>query len=81
MARIKIPRVHQGLRWVYVGCKVRFDPVACVSVSSAPDYHDTEVIGTVTYINYPHKWFLVEHGSLRTCFKFSDVGLAVVVCG
>lgn len=81
MARIKIPRVRRGGQWVDVGSKVRFDPIACVSISSAPDFHDEEVTGTVTYVNYPHKWFLVQYGELRTSFKFADVGLAVVVCG
>lgn len=81
MARKRIPRVHQGVRWVEIGSKVRFDPLACILTSSACDFHEEKAIGTVVYINNPHKWFLVEYGSLRTSFKFSDVGLAVVVCG
>ena len=81
MARKRIPRVHQGLLWVDIGSKVRFDPMSCISTSSACDIREEKVTGTVVYINYPHKWFLVEYGELRTSFKFSEVGLAVVVCG
>ena len=81
MAKRRIPRVVQGARRVDVGTLVAFDPLACISTSSACDYHDEKTTGTVVYINKPHKWFLVEYGELRTSFKFSEIGLAVVVCG
>jgi hypothetical protein len=81
MPRKRIPRVHQGVRWVEIGSKVRFDPLSCLACSSVSDIREEKVTGTVSYINHRHKWFLVEYGELRTCFKFSDVGLAVIVCG
>ena len=81
MARKKIPRVRKGVLWVDIGTKVRFDPLACILTSSACDFHEETVVGTVVYINKAHKWFLVEYDSLRTSFKFADVGLAVTVCG
>jgi hypothetical protein len=43
------------------------------------------VTGTVTYINEPNSWFLVEYevngNKLRSGFKFWDIGHSVRVCG
>lgn len=81
MPRKRIPRVHQGNRWVEEGVKVKFDPFYYILSFGSSDVKGNKVIGTVVYVNKPHKWFLVEYGNLRTSFKFADVGLEVVVCG
>lgn len=38
------------------------------------------VTGVITYINKPHRWFMVEYGdssAQRACFSFCDIGQAV----
>lgn len=46
---------------------------------------DRLITGVVTYVNQPHKWFLVEYPGvdrkLRIGFKFCDIGQLVCVCG
>jgi hypothetical protein len=43
------------------------------------------VTGTVTYVNEPNEWFLVEYeangNKLHVGFKFWDIGHSVRVCG
>lgn len=82
MPRKRIPKIHQGIRWVEEGVRVRFDPFYHIQSFGSSDVKGNQVTETVVYVNRAHKWFSVEYGcGLRTSFKFSDVGLEVVVCG
>lgn len=64
---------------VHVGQKVRFNPFATIKDSIAQ--FRVTVIGTVVWINEPHKWFLVQYGNnQRTSFKFSEIGQNVHIC-
>ena len=82
MPRRRANKRTHGVRWVEEGVKVRFDPFDYIQSFGSSDYKGREVIGTVVYVNAPHKWFSVEYGNgLRTSFKFHEVGRAVVVCG
>jgi hypothetical protein len=69
-------------RWVDVGTRVRFDPFHYIQSFGESEHKCGKVVGTVVYVNRPRKWFLVEYGNnLRTCFKFYEVGLAVMLVG
>lgn len=66
---------------IEVGQTVRFDPFEDITGFGANDNRGNYVTGTVVMVNKPHKWFSVEHGNLRTSFKFSQIGREVKVCG
>lgn len=65
-----------------VGQKVRFIPLKDVRVFGFED-DGSEKTGVITYINIPHRWFLVEYDGigckLRSGYKFTDVGLTVFI--
>ena len=65
-----------------VGQKVRFIPLKDVRVFGFED-DKSEKTGVITYINVPHRWFLVEYDGvgckLRSGYKFSDIGLTVFI--
>ena len=65
-----------------IGQQVRFVPLKDVRVFGFEDDH-SEKIGVVSYINIPHKWFLVEYDGigckLRSGYKFCDIGLYVFI--
>lgn len=71
---------------IKIGQKVKFDPLRDINIVGARDRLDgklNKVVGTITYINAPHRWFSVEYGDkkkgyhLRTSFKFDDYGTKV----
>ena len=64
---------------IKVGQKVRFDPFKEVTGFGSNDNRGNYVTGTVVSVNVPHKWFSVEYGepTMRTSFKFCDIGKAV----
>lgn len=64
---------------IYVGQKVRFDPFESIHGFGVADFR-VEVVGTVVSVNYKHRWFLVQHGELRTSFNFCDIGDSVKIC-
>ena len=65
-----------------IGQKVRFSPLKDVRVFGFED-DKSEKTGVITYINVPHRWFLVEYDGLgcklRSGYKFSDIGLTVFI--
>ena len=67
-----------------IGQKVRFIPLKDVRVFGFED-DKSEKTGVITYINVPHRWFLVEYDGLgcklRSGYKFSDIGLTVFING
>lgn len=67
---------------IEVGQKVRFIPLKDVRVFGLED-DNKEKIGVITYINVPHKWFLVEYDGigckLRSGYKFCDIGATVFI--
>lgn len=73
---------------IEVGQKVQFDPVRGHKgfvPKKEKNAKPKMVIGTVVYVNKPHKWFTAEYTAggtkLRTAFKFWDIGKEVTVCG
>lgn len=71
---------------IKIGQKVKFDPLRDISIMGVLDRRTAKfdkVVGTITYINVPHRWFSVEYGDkkkgyhLRTSFKFDDYGTKV----
>ena len=64
---------------IQVGQRVRFDPFAAVRNSC--ERITATTVGTVVWINAPHKWFLVQYGNnQRISFKFSEIGQNVHLC-
>ncbi len=64
---------------IKIGQHVKFDPIRDVGGQGSWDASQS-VIGTIVYINEPHKWFLVSYGEdLRAGFKFCDIGEEVTV--
>ena len=64
---------------IEIGQKVEFRPFWDVK-GFAKNLHENDIVtGTVVYVNYPHKWFLVEYGEkkVRTSFKFWELGAEV----
>lgn len=70
---------------IELGQKVKFDSTREVKGLHSRNTEKNIVTGTVAYINVENKWFLVEYichdATLRTAFKFSDIGEAVTICG
>lgn len=68
---------------VVVGQVVEFDPLAHCDGNGAEFYKGDVVLGEVVYVNYKHRWFLVEYGenNAKTSFNFADIGTAVTVIG
>lgn len=69
-----------------IDMKVRFVPSFRDSTVMTPEERkEATVTGTVVYINYEHKMFMVEfedNGAVfKESFKFSDCGKTVTVCG
>lgn len=64
---------------IKVGQKVRFDAFQCIK--SSVDKIKQETVGTVVYVNEPHKWFSVQYcENQRTSFKFFEIGERVHIC-
>ena len=68
------------------GMKVRFVP--CFDIRRTDDMAEIRsktVTGTISYINWEHKMFLVEYPSggttQRESFKFWQIGSEVQLCG
>lgn len=68
---------------IAVGQKVKVDPLRDITMFGQKDRRGCNkdendyFNGVVTYVNAPHRWFLVEYGDklkLRTGFKFDDIG-------
>lgn len=66
---------------IEVGQKVQFDQFDYIQSTFAEAIKGHLVVGTVAYVNKPHKWFSVEYGNLRTSYKFSQIGTDVMLCG
>lgn len=50
---------------IKIGQKVKFDPLRDISIMGVLDRRTAkfdQVVGTITYINAPHRWFSVEYG-------------------
>ena len=62
--------------------KVKFDPFKGIR-SYGVAVGDIEVVGTVVYINFTHRWFEVSYppadGNVKTSFKFDEVGKNVFI--
>ena len=64
---------------IQVGQKVRFD--ALYGCKQSIEKITAFTIGTVVYVNEPHKWFSVRYGgNQRTSFKFTEIGQEVKLC-
>ena len=64
---------------IQVGQKVRFD--ALYGCKQSIDKITAYTIGTVVYVNEPHKCFSVQYGDdQRTSFKFTEIGQNVTLC-
>ena len=64
---------------IQVGQKVRFD--ALYGVKQSIEKVSAPTVGTVAYVNEPHKWFSVQYGeNQRTSFKFFEIGQNVYLC-
>lgn len=64
-----------------IGQRVKCDPLRDIGGQGSWDAKQT-VIGTIVYVNAPHRWFLVAYGeSLRTGYKFCDLGDRVELYG
>ncbi len=65
-----------------VGQQVRFIPLKGIRVFGFEE-DNSEKTGVITYINVPHRWFLVEYDGigckLHSGYKFSDLGLTVFI--
>lgn len=59
------------------GMKVRFSPFLEHTYAPGVDLLKLEkATGTITYINWPHRWFSVTYGNnQRISFLFSDIGV------
>lgn len=68
---------------VVIDDKVQFDPFKEITGFASEYNRGKLVTGTVVMVNYEHKWFSVEYGcpTMRTSFKFSQIGKDVFVCG
>ena len=67
------------MKRVNVGQRVRFDALA--AVNSSIEKINADTVGTVVWINAPHKWFSVQYGeNQRISFKFSEIGQNVHLC-
>ena len=70
---------------ITIGEKVRFDPLEEIRFFGSRDQRWGFVEGTVVMVNEPHEWFSVEYecGGVkqRSSFKFSQIGMDVMVCG
>jgi len=69
-----------------VGMRVRFVPSYDESDKLTPtERRESTITGNISYINWEHKYFLVEWnsgcGAFRESFKFSDIGKKVTVGG
>ena len=66
------------------GMKVRFVPHLDINqIASKQENWSRAVTGTICYINWEHKFFLVEYGEAKQkeCFKFWQIGAEVKLCG
>lgn len=64
---------------IQVGQRVRFNPFS--SIKDPVERIRANVVGTVVWINEPHKWFSVRYGNnQRTSFKFCEIGQNVHIC-
>ena len=69
---------------VRVGQKVQFDPFEYIQSFGSSDHRGGIAVGTVVLVNYENQWFSVEYGekpTLRTSFKFCDIGQVVTILG
>ena len=66
---------------IQVGQKVKFDPFLYLTGYGVWDIRGEIVTGTVTYVNYAHRWFSVAWENTRHSFKFHDIGSVVTICG
>lgn len=69
-----------------VGMKARFVPMYDESVKlTAAERRESTVTAYISYINWEHKYFVVEWNSngcaCRESFKFGDIGKKVTVGG
>lgn len=64
-----------------VGQRVSFNPNRDPKVFGGMYSKSTDrVVGTITYVNKEHQWFLVEYNDdpkIKTSFKFDDWGRKV----
>lgn len=64
-----------------VGQRVSFNPNRDPKVFGVHTSKSTDrVVGTITYVNKEHRWFLVEYNDnpkIKTSFKFDDWGSKV----
>lgn len=67
-------------RKIKPGAKVTFKSISGLGLTNitAPD---TDVEGTITYVNHKHNWFSVEYGDrkAKTSFNFGDIGHTVMI--
>lgn len=65
------------------GTKVRFIPCYETTQLSPEEKASKYVTGTIVYINWEHKLFMVEYGNpkQKESFKFWQIGNEVKLCG
>lgn len=64
---------------IQVGQRVRFD--ALLGIRQSVEKITADTVGTVVYVNAPHKWFSVLYGdNQRASFKFCEIGKNVKIC-
>ena len=72
------------MKKVKIGQKVRFKPFAGIHMTGFSDVGDVVAIGTVKYINEPHRWFSVEYdtgaGPQRISFDFTEIDRSIHIC-
>ena len=71
---------HRKKPYIYLGRRVCFN-AECLTGTGLDGCRRQDVIGFVTYINRPHRWFLVDVCGLKTSFFFSDLGKEVFTVG